>query len=138
MKTFKAAALKQALTGKEVKGGAFTVRSKRTGVDFTFKLTKSEFNGCAYIHVKTEVEYLRFAYLGTFKGDGLYRKGTRVEGKQAEAASWIVRQLLADKLEAIDENVELLHFGNCVKCGRPLTDATSIELGIGPHCRANH
>jgi hypothetical protein len=26
--------------------------------------------------------------------------------------------------------------GSCAKCGRPLTDAKSIELGIGPKCRS--
>lgn len=27
---------------------------------------------------------------------------------------------------------------NCICCGRPLVDAKSVEIGIGPDCRAKH
>lgn len=33
-------------------------------------------------------------------------------------------------------NLEFYHAGACCRCGRTLTDPTSIELGIGPECRA--
>lgn len=39
-----------------------------------------------------------------------------------------------DYLLEIDA-IEIQFEGRCVKCNRPLTDPTSIELGIGPICR---
>lgn len=34
-----------------------------------------------------------------------------------------------------DDRVELYHEGVCSRCGRPLTNPESIEIGIGPKCR---
>jgi len=34
--------------------------------------------------------------------------------------------------------VAALASSNCAACGRPLTDAISIETGVGPDCRANY
>lgn len=34
----------------------------------------------------------------------------------------------------VPERLHILHLGACGRCGRPLTDARSLELGIGPEC----
>ena len=34
----------------------------------------------------------------------------------------------------LPEHTHFLHSGRCARCGRPLTDVKSIELGFGPDC----
>ena len=50
--------------------------------------------------------------------------------------SWFVRQLVAEDREKLKEQIAVFHEGRCGKCGRMLTDPVSIQLGIGPICRA--
>jgi len=39
------------------------------------------------------------------------------------------------RMDVVENGVEIMHIGKCIKCGKPLTDATSIEIGLGPVCR---
>lgn len=45
--------------------------------------------------------------------------------------NWIWKNLLLKNLEP---NIHILHLGNCSVCGRPLEDAESLAIGIGPVC----
>lgn len=116
-------------------GAAFTVRSMKTHKDYTYKISKSEFNGQLYTHVRVETEYLNFSYLGSYRNGKIVRKGSTVETPSAVAISWILDKVQANKFELLNSNVELMHLGKCVRCGKTLTDATSIEIGLGPTCR---
>ena len=121
---------------KQHKGGAFTVRSKKTGKDFTFKVTSSPYNGNVYHHVKVETQYMEFQYLGFLSNNGkIIRKGQEVASPSAVAASWVLSKIQTQDFTSLDRQVDLFHLGKCICCGRVLTDATSIELGIGPKCR---
>lgn len=122
---------------KEHKGGAFTVRSKKTGKDYTFKVNSKPYNGRVYHHVKVETQYMEFQYLGFLSNDGkIVRKGQSVDSPSAVAASWVLAKIQNKDFGSLDTQVDMFHLGKCICCGRTLTDATSIELGIGPKCRA--
>ena len=129
--------LQNLFADKNVKGGAFTVRSRKTGKDYTFKMSTNVFNEKPYLHVKVETNYMEFQYLGFFSNGKLIRKGVEVESPSATAAAWILRQLEQKQFARIDELVEVFHLGKCLRCGKTLTDANSIEAGFGPYCRAN-
>lgn len=125
---------------KQLKGAAFTVRSKQSGTDFTYKVSQSLFRDVRYFHIKVETMRdgaLGFSYLGYYRSDSgqLFRKGGfPVNTPAALAIAWVLRRAFAKDAAALEANVEAFHLGSCCVCGRRLSDATSIELGIGPIC----
>lgn len=119
---------------KNNNGAPFTVRSRATGKDFTFKISRSEWNGAFYTHLKVEAGYLDFKYLGTYKNGIIQRKGQVVDSISTKSIAFILRKIEAEKFEELESLVEFFHLGSCVRCGRTLTDAHSIESGLGPIC----
>lgn len=122
---------------KDVNGAEFTVRSKRTGKDFTFKLSSNFYNGQHYTHVKVETEYQKYRYLGYYANGTILRKREEVKSESAAAIAWVLRQVESQREEALHQNIEMFHLGSCIRCGKTLTDATSIEIGLGPICRGH-
>ena len=114
--------------------GVFTVKSKATGTDYTFKYKTKQYGEKWYINVSTESGYLNFVYLGFFNGTVMLNKGKELTSPTAKAIAWILRQIKNEEWEAL-EQVEFMHIGRCLKCNRPLTDADSIKVGLGPKCR---
>lgn len=51
---------------KNNNGAEFTIKSHRTGKDFTYKIKRSKFNNVWYTHVCVEQDYLNFKRLGTY------------------------------------------------------------------------
>ena len=104
--------------------------------DFTFKVKKSSFKDKHYTHVYVEQGYLQFVYLGFYWEGKIYKKGgIEVKTPAAVSFAWIFRMVEINKLQKLEENVEFYHTGKCCKCGKTLTDALSIQLGLGPQCR---
>lgn len=126
---------------KQLKGAPFTIRSKRTGVDFTFKVSQSLYLGKRYFHIKVETMRggaLGFDYLGYYREDikRVFRKGgIPVETPAALAITWVLTKAFDKDAAALDASVDAFNLGSCCVCGRTLSDARSIELGIGPICR---
>lgn len=126
---------------KKLNGAPFTIRSKKTMKDFTFKISQKPFKGYPYLHVSVEKGYLDFGYMGYFRDGNIVKKnklnGTTeiVRTPAAEAVSWLLRQLKAGKYADLKNNIQLFHTGHCLKCGKTLTDAISITSGFGPICR---
>lgn len=123
-------------SNKQNSGAEFTVRSKRTGKDFTYKLSRSTYHGHTYTHVKVETQYQQYQYLGYYDCGMIVRKKDSVETPSAVAIAWVLRQVENKNITALD-GVEVFHLGKCVRCGATLTDATSIEIGLGPVCRGH-
>lgn len=117
------------------KGSPFTVKSKLTGKDYTFKLVKTEFKNSLFLNVYVETGYLQFTHLGVFKNNLIFKKGSPVVSESSKAIEWILRNINQNKLENINQNVTFTHTGNCIKCGKVLTDYESIKSGLGPICR---
>lgn len=119
-----------------VKGAPITIRTAK-GVDYTYKIQTKEFKGKMYTHVWIEFGYLEFRYLGCFNtyNGKIYRKKTEVQGQSAALISWVLFNAKAQRFELINRNVEFMHLGQCFRCGRALSDAVSIEYGMGSTCR---
>jgi Family of unknown function (DUF6011) len=124
---------------KENKGSNFTIKSKNTGKEFTFKISRSQYNGVWYTHVSVEREYMNWMRVGTFKminGKGVItNKGQVVETPSSVSIRWVLTLVEKGMYEYVDERVEVYHTGHCIRCGRELTDTQSIQSGLGPICR---
>jgi len=121
---------------KKNNGAEFTVKSLKTGKDFTFKVGRSEFKDRWYTHVKVEKGYDNFVRLGTFQNGQIMHQREVVNTPAAEAIAWLLRQVHSRDYAKIRQNVKVMHTGACLVCGKKLTDAVSIETGIGPVCRS--
>jgi hypothetical protein len=119
---------------KNNKGADFTIRSKKTGKDYTYKIARSEYNGKFYTHIKVEVEYLKFVRLGTYFNGAIRHKGNLVDSPSAVAIAYVLSKVEAKAFDFLDSVTEVMHTGNCLVCGKTLTDADSISRGLGPIC----
>lgn len=113
----------------KTRGAKFTAVSGKTGTEFTFKLHR----GVPKLFVFVETQYLKFMYLGFYtKGYIIGKRGVVNESPAAKAIAWILKQV---EQQGDLSKVRLYHLGECIKCGRTLTDSTSIRYGLGPTCR---
>jgi hypothetical protein len=119
---------------KNNSGADFTIKSLATGKDYTYAISRSEFKGKWYTHIKVETGYLEFKRLGSYFNGKIYQKGQVVETPSAVAIGFVLKKVEEGKIEFLDANVEVMHKGCCLRCGRTLTDAQSIERGLGPVC----
>lgn len=117
-------------------GGEFTALSKRSGKDYTYKVSRKQFNDKWYTHIRVETNYLEWQYLGFFKDGKVIRKGQEVDSPSAKGIAWILHNIQLGNHQAVTEQVEVMHLGKCLRCNRPLTDSDSISIGFGPICRA--
>ena len=111
------------------------VKSKRTGKDVTYKLSKAESKP---IKVGYEDGYNNFAFShwtssGNIRAFVGYEKQT---GKVTLGGKWLLLELYSKSVDKIMAQAELYHTGRCLKCNRILTDLESVELGFGPICRS--
>ena len=117
-------ALSTILDRKKKTNGIFTLRSIATGKDYTYKVSRSEFKGKWYTHISVEKGYTNFVRLGSYYGGRITNKRQLVTTPSVEAGA----------IAWLDSKMELMHIGKCVACGRDLTDAVSIQRGLGPIC----
>lgn len=93
-----------------------------------YKVTISKERNCYFVRVNN-------VYQGCIykkKPYSLYTKGAKgKDTKATRALLWVLNH----QGDYPDE-VHVLHMGRCACCGRKLSDPLSIELGIGPTCRA--
>lgn len=115
----------------------FTVRSRKTGQRFTFKVTQKiddatrERRDLYFVGVLTGTDNVgSYTYLGTIS-QGAYRHGLKSSigpgAPSAVAFKWFIENLGSSA-------VEVFHEGRCGRCGRKLTTPESIERGFGPEC----
>jgi|APSaa5957512622_1039677.scaffolds.fasta_scaffold05884_8 hypothetical protein len=119
-------------------GSNFTLKSQKSGVEYTYKINRSKFNDKWYTHVSVETQYLSFKYLGSYFKGKLYRKGETTKTPSAIAISYVLDKVEKGQFEWLDEKMELMHTGSCMVCGRELTDSNSIKNGIGPVCMGSN
>ena len=121
--------------GKKLNGAPFTIRSKKSGKDYTFKISQVPFKDNNYIHIKVETEYLNFKYMGWYRDGKIINKKLEVNTPASQAVSWFLRQMFSNNFDNLNQSVDIFHLGKCLKCGKTLTDSNSIEVGFGPVCR---
>ena len=119
---------------KNNKGGIFTIKSKATGKDFTYKIKRSEFKNRWYTHIFVEQHYMEFKHIGTYFNGKIFKRGGEITTPAAIGISFVLFKVENRHFEWIDRQAEIMHAGSCLLCGRTLTDAESIERGLGPVC----
>lgn len=117
------------------KGADFTIKSLKTGKDYTYKISRSEYQGRFYTHIKVETEYLKFVRLGTYFNGRITNKGAIVDSPSAVAIAYVLGKVEAKAFDVLDTLIDVMHTGKCLVCSKTLTDAKSIEIGLGPVCR---
>jgi len=133
-KTVSASSLSSLLVNKNTKGGRFTLKSVKTGTEFTYSVSRSEFGGNWYTHVKVENNYLEFKRVGTYFNGKITNKRMLVDSPSAKAIAFVLAKVEASEFEYLDKVVETYHLGCCMRCGKTLTDSESINRGLGPTC----
>ena len=118
------------------KGGSFTIKSKKTLKEYTYKINRTFYKNKWYSHIFVELQYLDFLYLGSYSNGNIIRKGEVIKLPSAIAIAYVLNCIEKNQLQYINERTEFYHLGKCVKCGKTLTDSKSIEAGLGPYCRS--
>lgn len=114
----------------------FTLVSKETGHRKTFKVAQAKDNSDMFFASlltgpsnESDYQYIGFVKrpaLGLVAG----KKG-RASHPAFVALDWALRHLETGHMP---EKLEVWHEGCCARCGRALTDPTSIQRGFGPEC----
>lgn len=133
-KIIKSENLSKVLNRRKRTNGVFTVKSLKTGKDFTFKIKKNKYKNKWYIHLYVEIEYLNFKRLGCYFNGKIYNKNSNTNTKACKTISFILNKVENEEFEFLDNNIEIMHIGKCIACGKILTDSESIKRGLGPIC----
>lgn len=115
----------------------FTIKSKKTGKRFTYKVNVDSHNkGILNVYVLNGPDntrnYKKFGYIGIDSNMQVFRPGPYDRDKDFCTAFDHVFLNLCISLYMPD--LEIWHEGRCCRCGRVLTVPESIERGIGPEC----
>jgi hypothetical protein len=115
----------------------FTLRSKKTGGRFTYRVRQSEDDASFFfVQLLTGPDNTAdYAYLGVIRrGVYFHGKKSRItrDAPSNKAFEWFWRMLAASELPL--DQVEVFHCGRCGRCGRPLTVPESVASGFGPDC----
>ena len=114
-----------------------TFVSQRTGARYTYRVSAPKEGptaGVRFVSVLTGPD--SYSYIGTIFIERNVFAWTRKSPLNADAPSvkafaWTWRHLAAGDMPA---EIEVWHEGKCGKCGRRLTDPSSIASGLGPIC----
>jgi hypothetical protein len=126
--------ISQLLVEKNIKGGRFTLKSLASGKDYTYSISRSEFKGNWYTHVKVETQYLEFKRIGSYFNGRITNKRQLVDTPSAKAIAFVLKAVEQKRFEFLDSKMETFHLGKCIRCGKTLTDANSIKRGLGDIC----
>lgn len=119
-------------------GKAFvTLKSGKTGKQFTYKIVKSNKDPNVYSIRLREFEKFAYRYIGSY-----YRDTNKLKfAKQyhlipIEVCPPYVRAIkfLFERIDNIPEQLMVFHNGRCGRCGRPLTNEESMKTGFGAEC----
>lgn len=119
----------------------FVVQSLTTNKHYTFKVSQSKSNKTMYfVSVLVDYNSSQFVYVGFINTKKSFSLNLSAKSKYtADSPVFMAFQTVLTLAVAKKSHPKLLflHLGKCGKCGRPLTDPLSIEIGLGPICRSN-
>lgn len=119
---------------KEKKSAPIVIQSRRTGKDYTFKISRSEWHEKWYTHIWIEQTYDHYAHMGTYYLGRIWKDKKPLITKGAKSIAWVLKHAEAEHFDFLQERVLIMHSGHCLACGKRLTDAESIKRGLGPVC----
>jgi len=117
----------------------FTVSNPK-GEHYTFRIGRSRDDQPLFVGLLTgpnnENDY---TYMGIYDPQNHSVRLTakskyKEDSVPTKVIRWGIRQVVESK--PLPAGYSIQHEGRCCRCGRTLTDPTSIELGIGPECRS--
>jgi hypothetical protein len=109
-----------------------TIVNHDTGGQIFMRIRASKNPNIFYLYNK-KGEYLGYIALHKNGSKTLHYAGTTEEHHELmRKFSWVWKKALKGELP---RNITVHHAGRCGKCGRKLTDAVSLEYGVGPECR---
>ena len=119
-----------------------TLESAKTGARYTYKVRVAKEGNVHFVSLlsgpNNETD---FQYMGIIKQveDGLLFFRTKASKISIDAPSWKAFNYYWSIVRTTGDLPAALivrHSGKCGHCGRELTEPESIDLGIGPICRA--
>lgn len=117
--------------------GVVTLMSDTTGAHHTyrFEAPSNRKPNDDMMFIYTLVDGSNWTYVGMYR-NGAFRLTAKskfgVDTSIVKGIAFIFKMMLNSDFK--DDRMHLLHEGICSRCGRPLTNPASIELGIGPTC----
>jgi hypothetical protein len=112
-----------------------TVKSEKTGKHFTYRVKLPKKQGAALAFVEVNCgDQAGYKYIGSIFPEGFRhspKSPIREDAPSVKGFNWLWRCTYKPELM---EQAEIMHSGVCCRCGRELTDPTSIALGVGPIC----
>lgn len=140
------------LSPQRSKGAVFTLRSRRTGNHYTYKVIKKRNKRSGYVFFiyamvgrdnqeKRDYEYIGCVF-GTHEGtcNDLVKRTPKSRLKTDDAIVKALfffwnKILVPSKNDTVlNDAIEFHHIGRCGRCNRPLTTPASVETGLGPDC----
>jgi Family of unknown function (DUF6011) len=121
-----------------------TLVSKRTGVRFTYRITRAPENKrfplpAYFVSVLTGPDNeTNYRFFGTMRGayNLLYRYSDKAKVSETapsvKAFAWFFDRVFLQGV--VPAELEIWHEGRCSRCHKPLTDPESIRRGLGPIC----
>jgi len=110
-----------------------TAKSLKTNRHFTYKFRKLSGRDWPFVFVLKNNN--RYDYIGMLDNEFniQFTNKSKLPSDNIKliALAYILKNLTRNQ---IPNNLQLSHNGQCAKCGKKLTDPTSIQKGIGPQC----
>lgn len=110
----------------------FTVKNNETGKHMSFKVIKSKKTQKNIYYVMKNDGQI---FLGTIFDRNKFvfskKSSVAIDSPEVKAFVFVFDRLLKNNLPA---KVEIWHNGKCGRCGRTLTEPSSILVGYGPEC----
>lgn len=120
-----------------------TVENEKTNRHKTFKIDRSKDGKVYFVRIRGDKDgdlkdRKNWIYIGLLKKNYFSRtkrSQVDVQSQSFQSFHWLNRVSLEWK-RGVDRYpfVKVYHEGICGRCGRALTDPTSIEIGYGPEC----
>lgn len=123
----------------------FTLRSAKTGVRYTYRMSKADCRTCGdgpcvhrprwFVSLLSGPDNTTdYVYIGMVQ-DGEFKrtKASKMawDSLPVLALQWVLHNLYDGKMPP---QAEIWHEGRCGRCGRRLTVPESIAAGLGPDC----
>jgi Family of unknown function (DUF6011) len=112
-----------------------TLRSVKTGVHFTYKVSAPKVNPSDIRFVSVLCGPDDYRYVGILRNQSEFSTTSKScpqkDAKSAAAFRYCIENLARGE---IPEALEIRHEGRCGCCGRKITTPTSLDTGIGPEC----
>jgi hypothetical protein len=117
-----------------------TLVSGKTGLHLTYKIeewgNKKGFYGVYVFNGRDNTNFADYSYIGTIGVNYIFYHSTKsyygIENKEVKVFAWLSRNW--DNHDKLYKELLVLHHAKCCRCGRKLTNPSSIYAGIGSDC----